>query len=122
MSELNEEQLAALEHERAQIFTPRWFGDLLTARLGFGDTFWLGHFGVLLFVMPAAVLVGGLLYAEAEAALMPFLRIVTGIYGLWVLAVLRAMVLRAGRGGWPVTGYVLSVVIAAAALYTAATL
>ncbi|MFD2174876.1 hypothetical protein [Rhodobacter lacus] len=122
MSELNEEQLAALERERAQIFMPRWFGDLLGARLGFGDTFWLGLFGVLMFVVPGVVLISGLLYAQATALMVPFLKLIAGLYALWALLILRALITRGGRGGWAVTGYVLTVMIAAGALLTAATL
>ncbi|KQB11864.1 hypothetical protein H9N28_11795 [Rhodobacter capsulatus] len=122
MSELNEKQLAALARERAKIFTPGWFADLVSARLGFGDTFWLGLFGVLLFVVPAVVLIGGLLYAQAPGALMPFFRITAGLYGLWTLGVLQALLRIGARGGYPMAGLVVTAGIALSGLYTAVTL
>lgn len=122
MSELTPKQLEALARERANIFTPGWFADLVSARLGFGDTFWLGLFGVLLFVVPAVVLIGGLLYAQAPGALMPFFRIAAGLYALWTLGVLQAL-LRLGRhGGYPVAGLVVTAGIAVCGLYAAVTL
>jgi hypothetical protein len=122
MSELNEKQLADLVVERAKIFTPGWFADLLAGRLRFGDTFWLGNYGVLLFVVPAVVLISGLLYAQAPAAMLPFLRLVAGLFGLWSLAVLRALWQIGGRGGWPVTGLIVTAATALGTLVTAATL
>ncbi|MBZ4021987.1 hypothetical protein CKO11_05880 [Rhodobacter sp. TJ_12] len=122
MSELNKEELAALERERAKIFTPGWFGDLLRGQLGFGDTFWLGLFGVLLFVVPAVVLIGGLLYALATPATFPFLRVISGLYGLWALAIVQALLRRGVRGAWPVIGVVAATGLALYALSTAATL
>ena len=122
MSELNEKQLEALAVERAKIFTPGWFADLFGARLGFGDTFWLGLFGVLLFVVPAVVLIGGVLYAQAAAALMPFFRITAGLYGLWTLGVLQALLRIGAHGGYPMVGLVVTAGIALAGFYTAVTL
>ena len=122
MSELNKKQLETLAVERARIFTPGWFGDLVSGRLGFGDTFWLGLFGVLLFVVPAVVLFAGLIYALATPATMLFLRLVAGLYGLWAALVLRALWRKGGRGGWPIAGLATTAVIAAGAFFTAATL
>ncbi|ETD81830.1 hypothetical protein ACTTAL_06150 [Rhodobacter capsulatus] len=119
MSELNEKQLAALAVERAKIFTPGWFADLFGARLGFGDTFWLGLFGVMLFVVPAVVLLGGLIYAQAPGGLRPFFRLVAGLYGLWTLGVLQALLRIGVRGGYPVAGLVLTAGIALCGLGTA---
>jgi len=121
MSELNEKQLEALARERAKIFSPGWFADLFGARLGFGDTFWLGLFGVLLFVVPAAVLIGGLLVAEAEGGVSPFVRVLSGLYGLWALAVLRALLSIGARGAWPISGMIFAAAVAAGSLFTAAT-
>ncbi|SOB90335.1 hypothetical protein SAMN05877809_101170 [Rhodobacter sp. JA431] len=122
MSELDQKQLEALEVERAKIFTPGWFGDLISGRLSFGDTFWLGLFGVLMFVVPAVVLVAGLLYAQATAAMIPFLKVISGLYGIWALAVSQALLRIGARGGWPITGMALAAGMALYALYTAATL
>jgi len=122
MSELNEKQLEALARERAKIFTPGWFADLFGARLGFGDTFWLGLFGVMLFVVPAVVLIAGMLYAQAPGAMMPFLRVVAGLYTLWTLGVLQALLRIGVRGGYPITGVIVTAGIAVYGLYAAVTL
>lgn len=121
-SELNEKQLHDLVEERAKIFTPGWFADLFGARLGFGDTFWLGNFAILLFVVPLVVLVAGVLYAQSAPAMMVFLRIAAGLWGLW-LGVIGWVLWRVGpRGGWPVTGLVVTLASALYALKTALTL
>ncbi len=123
MSELNRKQLETLAVERARIFTPGWFGDLVSGRLGFGDTFWLGLFGVLLFVVPAVVLLAGLIYALATPATVPFLRVVAGLYGIWAALVLRGLMLHKGaRGGWQIVGAATTACLAGAAFLTAATL
>ena len=38
--------LSRIHAERARIFRPAWFRDLLAGRLGLGDTFWIGTYGV----------------------------------------------------------------------------
>jgi hypothetical protein len=43
--------------ERRKYFSPDWFRKLLKAELSLGDTFWIGNFGILLFVVPLQVLV-----------------------------------------------------------------
>lgn len=122
MSELTQKQLEALAAERAKIFTLGWFANLFGARLGFGDTFWLGLFGVMLFVVPAVVLIGGLLYAEAPGAMMPFFRLAAGLYTVWTLGVLQALVRLGARGGYPIAGLIVTAGIALGGLYTAITL
>ena len=119
MSELNKKQLETLAVERAKIFTPGWFGDLVSGRLGFGDTFWLGLFGVLLFVVPAVVLLAGLVYALATPATVPFLRLVSGLYGIWTALVLRGLWRTGAHGGWPMAGLATTACLAAGALFGA---
>ena len=104
MSELSEKQLQDLVRERGKIFSPDWFADLSAARLGFGDTFWLGNYGVLLFVVPAMVLLGGVLYAQAPGALVPVLRALIFGLGLWRVVVLQALARQNRRSAWPVVG------------------
>lgn len=43
---------ASIAAERKRYFTPRWFLDLLAARLSLGDTFWIGGFGTALVFAP----------------------------------------------------------------------
>jgi hypothetical protein len=40
---------------RRTYFTPRWFANLLSARLSLGDMFWAGLFGTALFFVPAGL-------------------------------------------------------------------
>ncbi|MFT3689775.1 hypothetical protein [Paenirhodobacter sp.] len=121
MPDIDPEELALIQSERARIFSPGWFADLLSGRLGFGDTFWLGIFGILLFVVPVGVLVSGLIYARAQEGVMPFLRIVCGAMGLWRICILRALLIarrRTGaRGAWPVIGLIWTVIDAASLLW-----
>ncbi|PIE13789.1 MAG: hypothetical protein CSA70_03480 [Rhodobacterales bacterium] len=52
--------------QRAQVFRPAWFGRLFGARLGLGDTFWIGHFGLQLLVVPL-----GLVFYSIALVVMP---------------------------------------------------
>ncbi|KPP93792.1 MAG: Triose-phosphate Transporter family [Rhodobacteraceae bacterium HLUCCA08] len=52
------DDLARPADDRRDIFRPAWFGRLLRARLGLGDTFWIGNIGVALVFVPVTVLVG----------------------------------------------------------------
>lgn len=45
----------ALWDERSKILRPEWFGRLFGAKLGLGDTFWAGHFGIQLLLVPIGV-------------------------------------------------------------------
>lgn len=119
MNDLTRKELEAIEAERAKIFTPQWFGDLLGGRLGFGDSYWLGNFGVLMFAVPAVVLIAGLLYAQAPGAMIPFLRAVAVIYAAWLLGVLRALFRIGPKGGWPIFGMIWTAGVAIASLITA---
>ncbi len=126
MPDMPEKQLEEIAAERARIFTPQWFADLFGARLGYGDTFWLGNYGVLMFAVPAVVLIAGLLYAQSPAAMMPFLKIFAVALGLWRLGILQALVrLRqrvAAGGAWVVIGMLWTAGEALAAFITAARL
>lgn len=126
MPDLSPDQLEKIQSERAKIFSRPWFADLLSGRLGFGDTFWLGNYGVLLFVVPVVVLISGLFYAQAPDGLMPFLRIVGGAMGLWRVCVLRALLITRGRtearGVWPIIGLLWTLGEAVTALWYALTL
>lgn len=108
MNNPTEAEIARIQAERAQIFTPDWFRRLLSGRLGVGDTFWLGNYAVLLGVVPLVVLVAGLLYAQAPGAMMPFLRGFALAVALWRLGIVqalwRARSTRRAKGVWPVAG------------------
>lgn len=45
-----------LQSDRARYFTPRWFSDLLSARLSLGDTFWIGNYGTGLLFVPVTII------------------------------------------------------------------
>ena len=119
MNDMPQEELDAIIAERAKIFTPQWFADIFGGRLGYGDTFWLGNFGVLMFVVPAATLIAGILYAQAPGVMMPFLQIVVAAYALWLLGVLFAQIRIGPKGGWPIFGVIWTAGAALAALITA---
>lgn len=125
-NELSPEELEALAQERAKIFSRQWFADLLGGKLGFGDTYWLGNFGVMLFAVPAVVLLAGLAYAQSQPLLVGLMRLCAGIFGLWLLAVLRALWRVKARigalDGWGWTGLIWTAGSAVGALLTAAML
>jgi len=110
MAELTPREIEKIEAERAKIFTAPWFRDLVAGRLGLGDTFWIGNYGVLLGVVPVVVLISGLLYAQLPDLLTPFLRLFTLALGLWRLITLRALAKArarlAARGAWPIVGLI----------------
>lgn len=122
MPDTPQTELDKIVAERTKIFTPQWFKDLLGAHLGFGDTYWLGNFGVLMFVVPAATLIAGLFYAEAPGVMMPFLRLVSVAMGLWLIGVAQALVRLRPRDGWSIFGVIWTAGAAIACLITAATL
>lgn len=126
MAELTEREIEKIEAERAKIFTPPWFGDLVAGRLGLGDTFWIGNYGVLLGVVPLVVLVSGLLYAQLPDLMTPFLQLFAAALGLWRLVTLRALAKArarlAARGAWPIVGLIWTLGEAITAFVYAATL
>lgn len=126
MTELTEREIEKIEAERAKIFTAPWFRDLVAGRLGLGDTFWIGNYGVLLGVVPLVVLISGLLYAQLPDLLTPFLRLFAAALGLWRLVTLRALARArtrlAARGAWPIVGLIWTLGEAIIAVVYAATL
>jgi hypothetical protein len=77
---------------RHAYFTPAWFLRLLGGRLGLGDTFWIGNFGVLLIFVPGFFAIFSiLLMAGANPSVIPI------VGGLWCLgmAVFYALLTRA---------------------------
>lgn len=96
---------AAIAAERQRYFTPRWFMELLTARLSLGDTFWIGSYGTLLVIVP----LGTALLLIAQWVLSPgqFRYVTNGtvtVMALYHAALLTAVVRTALRapqvGGW----------------------
>ena len=99
MPDLPQGELDRIARDRARIFTPAWFADLLAGRLGPGDSFWLGNFGVLIGVVPALTLVAGLVHAIRPEALAGFLLAATfAAMAVWQALVLRALLRVRGRG------------------------
>ncbi|RWR51872.1 hypothetical protein EOW65_03170 [Sinirhodobacter ferrireducens] len=126
MTELTEREIEKIEAERAKIFTAPWFRDLVAGRLGLGDTFWIGNYGVLLGVVPLVVLVSGLLYAQLPDLMTPFLQLFAAALGLWRLVTLRALARARTRlaapGAWPIVGLIWTLGEAITAFVYAATL
>lgn len=90
--------------ERAQYFTPRWFGRLFRARLSLADTFWVGMFGPLMVGLPLMFVI-----ASASKFIVPSIGVTTLsaeglILALYWLLVTRAVIVCALRspqsGGW----------------------
>ena len=120
MPDMNPEEWQAIKAERARIFRPAWFADLLAGRLGLGDTFWIGNYGVALIFVPAILLVNVLLVNFAPGVVGPVLAVLVGLVGLYKLALLRAVWITAGRtpevGGWRWAGVAITAVDVAATL------
>ncbi|RYG93044.1 hypothetical protein EU803_02755 [Loktanella sp. IMCC34160] len=103
MSEFDD--LAKTLEERRRIFSPGWFQDLLAGRLGLGDTFWIGNYGVGLIFVPAAVLLPMLpQLALGPRALTLSSGFLTAGLTLYLAALTRAVFIRARAtpqvGGW----------------------
>jgi len=91
--------------QRNEIFRPQWFACLFGAKLGLGDTFWIGHFGLQLMMVPFGLVLYVIAYVvnqdRAEAVFYPFsiLQLILSI------AVFQAVVRVAWRmrqaGKWP---------------------
>lgn len=98
------EELAAIYAARSQMFRPRWLRRLIAARLGLGETFWGGHYGMQLVLMPVwllLVVVAPAVFPSAGNALWAgFFLIQT----LWSVAVTQAVWRIAPKarvdGGW----------------------
>lgn len=90
--------------ERAQYFTPRWFGRLFRAKLSLGDTFWTGMFGILLVIVPVMVVISMLSKQIDIRAGMPVfsaLSLLLAFYWAGVTAAVIAVARRSPQaGGW----------------------
>lgn len=109
MSEFDD--LSKTLEERRRIFTPGWFGDLLAGRLGLGDTFWIGNYGVGLIFVPVMVLLPLLLQVILGPGAFPLSSgILTAGLTLYLAALTRAVLIRARAtprvGGWRWVGVV----------------
>ncbi len=104
MHDMPQSQLDAIEAERAKIFTPQWFGRLFSGRLAPGDTFWVGNYGILLWVVPALVMLMFFVAKFAPGALAPVVTGSLALLGLYRVAVLRALIASTlstpGPKGW----------------------
>ena len=106
--DMPQKELDAIAAERAKIFTPKWFARLLSGRLSPGDTFWLGNYGILLWVVPALVMLAMILAMSNPVAMLPTLQAFAGIMGIYRIAILRALIASTvstpGPKGWRITG------------------
>lgn len=104
MQDTPQSELDAIYAERAKFFSAQWFARLFSGGLTPGDTFWLGNYGVLLWVVPGLMLLAMMLAIAAQTAMVPVLAGIGILIGLYRLAVLRGLVratLRTpGPAGW----------------------
>lgn len=119
----DQDRMATLS-ARKDYFRPAWFGALLRGRLGLGDTFWVGNYGVGLIFMPVLIiaLLFGPMFLPAGIALW-LGRAVLAALALYFAVLTRAVFITARRtpevGGWRWIGVFLT---AAQALYPLAML
>lgn len=110
MLDTPQHELDAINAERAKFFTREWFARLFSGRLTPGDTFWLGNYGALLWVVPGVMLLAMLLAIAAPAAMVPVLAGIGMLIGLYRLAVARALVqttrITPGPARWRWTGVI----------------
>ncbi len=104
MLDTPQSELDAINAERAKFFTREWFARLFSGRLTPGDTFWLGNYGTLLWVVPALMLLAMVLAIVAQSSMVPILAGIGMVIGLFRLAVLRGLVIATlrtpGPKGW----------------------
>ena len=101
----HENDLDGIQAEKKRHFTPRWFMDLLNARLSLGDTFWLGAVGVTLIFSPALFIFGytlPLIFFPMSGNLLLniLLGVITVYYAVLTTAVFRTAVRTPDVGGW----------------------
>ena len=104
MLDTPQNELDAINAERAKFFTREWFARLFSGRLTPGDTFWLGNYGTLLWVVPGLMLLAMMLAIAVKTAMLPILAGIGMLIGVYRLAVARALVLATlrtpGPKGW----------------------
>lgn len=109
------DDLTKTTEDRRRIFTPDWFRDLLGARLGLGDTFWIGNYGVALLYVPFVALVPVILWGVglSERGVNIYQGVIWSLITLYMLALSRAVFMTARRtpqvGGWRWVGVALTV-------------
>lgn len=101
MTNPSEDELHDIAETRAGYFSPRWFADLFGARLGFGDTFWIGNFGVLLFIVPLAIFASLMMAYVSPYALEMLYKSVAGALALYRIAVFQAVLRTGGQSAAP---------------------
>lgn len=104
MLDTPQKELDAINEERAKFFTAEWLTRLFSGRLTPGDTFWLGNYGTLLWIVPGLMLLAMVLAISAQTAMVPILAGIGILIGVFRLAVLRALVATTlatpGPKGW----------------------
>lgn len=105
--------LGLIMAERRRYFTPSWFADLLSARLGLGDTFWIGNYGTALIFVPMGMLLvlpGRLVLPPAGATWLIALwfALVALFFLALTVAMLRLALRTPAAGGWRWLGVVLT--------------
>ncbi|WP_425098538.1 hypothetical protein [Tropicibacter sp. S64] len=116
MPDPSPEDLHRIAAERAAMFRPAWFGRLFGAKLPLGETFWAGHVGLQLVLMPfwlgLIVVLPQIAPSLANGSIFVFFALSGAISAL----VSRAVVVIAlrGQGGpwrWPAAGLSLAITV-----------
>ena len=120
----SEIDLATIAAARRRYFTPRWFGDLLAARLSLGDTFWIGTYGTALIFIPIGfvLLVLTMIFLPPEQVanmLSIWLAFIAVFYVVLLTAVFRTALRTPQVGAWRWVGVFIALVNAAAAVFYA---
>lgn len=93
------EELAAIHSERNRYASGAGLRRLFGARMAFGDTFWVGNFGVLLVVVPAGFLIALFAQMQSPTGAMAVLTLFGLAYGIYQLALLPALIRTAKTSG-----------------------
>ncbi|MFZ7089645.1 hypothetical protein [Primorskyibacter sp. 2E233] len=91
------EELAEIARARGQMFRPVWFARLFRGDLALGETFWGGHLGMQLVLMPLWLLLIVLLPAVAPGAGRGSILAFFVLSGLVSALVTRAVIIVAPR-------------------------
>lgn len=109
---------------REGYFKPAWFMDLFDARLSFGDTFWIGHFGTGIVLVPfgffmALMVVVVMPPIYLDVFLMGYFAL-TGVFSVLITtAVIRTGWRAKSAGVWRWIGMISSLAISASLLVQA---
>lgn len=88
---LTRQTAAALQARRAY-FTPAWFRQHFAGMLGLGDTFWIGHYGSQLALVPLGFFLAMIIQILAPQALTGALRGFVVLQSVYNIGVTQAVI------------------------------